>query len=91
MDKQAPATTTHFTRFFHGRGEFFTRGYEIYGALLLAAAATSINFMGSGSGRDAMQVRPVPSCGVCVCPSVKLLNSVKTNNISSKFFSPSDS
>jgi len=43
--------------------------------------------------RDAMQARPMPSCGVCVsiCPSVCHVNSVKTSNRIFQFFSPSDS
>jgi len=43
--------------------------------------------------RDAMQARPMPSCGVClsVCVSVTFVYSVKTNKHIFKFFSPSDS
>ena len=43
--------------------------------------------------RDAMQARPMPSCGVhpsvCVCLSVTFVHSVKTNKHISNFFSPS--
>jgi len=35
-----------------------------------------------------MQARPMPSCGVCVCPSVTFVNSIKTNKDIFKSFSP---
>jgi len=43
--------------------------------------------------RDAMQARPMPSCGVClsVRPSVTFVNSVKTSNRIFKISSPSGS
>jgi len=43
--------------------------------------------------RDAMQARPMPSCGlsVCVCPSVTFVDSVKTCKRFFNFFSPSGS
>ena len=45
--------------------------------------------------RDAMQVLPMWSCGICVslsvCVPVTFVNSVKTNKHIIKFFSPSGS
>jgi len=38
--------------------------------------------------RDAMQARPMPSCGVFVCVSVTFVHSVKTNKDIFNFFSP---
>ena len=41
--------------------------------------------------RDAMQARPMPSCGVCVsvCVTVAFVHSVKTNKDIFEMFSPS--
>jgi len=40
---------------------------------------------------DAMQARPMPSCGVCLCVSVTFVYSVKKNKHIFEFFSPSGS